>query len=541
MNSIAPLLYLEARMAVQKFKLVLRQPARLTLWVIFLVWIGAFLFTRTQRTANGQYALTIPDSVHLLSWFVPAAYIVVLGIQVIAGARRPPAAFAYPADARFLLGSHLSPITVVFWLQMREAMFQGSKVILALFFLSWNFAATAGGFVLASVALLCAYVIAFGIRLPVFLAQRRLPLVPFAWLGAVLVAGGLLAVLYPIGLAIASNHVSLEFIVKHTAVFPPGTWIVSGFGGDRLAECGLFALACIVIAAGSVAASDTYPEIWEASSRLYARRSLVASGRGLWNRQAWRELRDVEHDRPQAQLEDVASATGQRAPQGAWTLLWREWIALQRSSGGLQWPILWMLGASVFGYLAGMAVRGRPVFDVLVPMVALINIIVILGSQSTISLGGELRRPIWWLSHSRLRDRMLIWIVGSTLRAGPPLVAGVACAGVAMHSWIAAAAAAPIIASGLFLIQSIGVASYVALPGRNDMRGPGFMLRILITYTSLGVPAIVWFLVQTVSQNAIAGVAAGLFVAVLESWLLLLFSAARLEENAMAYAAAEEH
>jgi len=540
-SSIAPLVYLEARMAVQKFKRVLRQPARLTLWIIFLMWFAAFLFTRTQRTAGSPYALSLPDSVHLLHWFVPAAYIIILGVQIIAGSRRPPAAFAYPADARFLLGSRLSHITVVFWLQLREAMFQGTKVFLALFFLSWNFAASAGGFAHASVALLSAYVIAFGIRLPVFLIQRRMPRVPFAWLGGALVAGGALAVVYPMGLAFVLHKMNFGFIATHTAVFPPGVWIVDALAGSPQAEFVLLALACAVIAAGSVAASDAYPELWEASSRLYARRSLVASGRGLWNRQAWRDLRDVDYHRPQLQLEDVASATGQRAPHGALTVLWREWIALQRTSGGLHWPVLWLLGAAIFGYIAGVAARGRPIFDILVPLVALVNIIVILGSQSTISLASELRRPIWWLSHSLLRDRVLTWILGSTLRIGPPLIAGVVMAGVAMHSWIIALAAGPLIAVALFLIQSIGVASYVALPGRHDMRGPGFMLRVLITYTSLGLPAIVWFLVQTITQNGVAGVAAGLCIAVMESWLLLLFSSARLEENAMAYAAAEEH
>jgi hypothetical protein len=528
-------------MAVQKFKRVLHQPARLTLWIIFLVWFAAFLFTRMERTTGTPYALSLPESVRLLYWFVPAVYIVILGVQIIAGSRRPPAAFAYPADARFLLGSRLSHITVVFWLQLREAVFQGTKVFLALFFLSWNFAASAGGFAHAAVALLCAYIVAFGIRLPVFLAQRRMPRVPFAWLGAVLVAGGALAVLYPIGLAVVSKHVNFSFIATHTAVFPPGIWIIDALGGNTWAALGLLALACAVIAAGSVAASDAYPELWEASSRLYARRSLVASGRGLWNRQAWRDLRDADYDRPQAQLDDVRSASGEHAPRGAMTLVWREWIALQRSSGGLQWPVLWLLGAAVFGYLAGIAARGRPIFDILVPVVALVNIIVILGSQSTISLASELRRPIWWLSHSLLRDRVMTWILGSTLRIGPPLVAGVAMAGVAMHSWIIALATGPLIAASLFLIQSIGVASYVALPSRNDMRGPGFMLRVLITYTSLGLPAIVWVLVQTLTQSTIAGAAAGLCIALMETWLLLLFSSARLEENAMAYASAEEH
>ncbi|HEV2038126.1 MAG TPA: putative ABC exporter domain-containing protein [Candidatus Eremiobacteraceae bacterium] len=541
MRDLAPLFYLEARMAVQKFKRVLHQPARLTLWIIFIVWFGTFLVMRMQRLTGTEYAVLIPDSTHLFYAFVPAAYIVILGIQIRAGARRPPAAFSYPADARFLFGSHMSHVVVVFWLQLREAAFQGMRVFLALFFLSWNLAASASGFFFAVVTLLSAYVVAFGLRLPVFLAQRRMPRIPFAWFGSALVAGGTLAVLYPIALAFSSNNLHLAFIAAHTPIFPPGTLIVEALTGSTSAALVLVVAACSCIAAGSVAAADAYPEIWEASSRLYARRALAASGRGMWNRSAWRELQDVDHSKPRLVLRETPSASGEHAPTGALTVLWREWIALRRSAGGLRWPLFWIAGAAIFGYLGGMAVSGRSIFDILVPLVAIVNIVVIIGSQSTISLGNELRRPIWWLGNSTLRNRVVAWILGTTLRIGPPLVAGAIMAGLALHSSAVAAGAGPVVVVGLFLVQTIGVASYVALPGRNDMRGPGFMLRILTTYTALGLPALAWAMVQAISQNAFAGLGVGLGVALAEAWMLLSFSAARLEENAMAYAAAEEH
>ncbi len=540
MSDLAPLLYLEARMALHKFRRVLQQPARLTLWIIFLIWFVAFLITRAQRAADGQFALLIPDGARLFYAFVPAAYAAIIGMQIRAGSRRPPAAFAYPADARFLFGSRLSHAVVVFWLQLRETAFQGIRVFLGLFFLSWNFAATTDGFLTASLALLSAYVIAFGIRLPVFLAQRRLPSMPFAWAGAALVAAGGLAVLYPIGLAFASGNVSLGFIAAHTFVFPPGTWVVESLTGSVPATLLLVALAAATVACGSVAASDAYPEIWEASARQYARRVLVASGRGLWNREAWRELDESDHhDLPMA-LQSTPSVTGDRAPSGALIVLWREWIALQRVTGGLRWPLLWLVGAATFGYLGGLASRGRSVIDILVPLVAIVNIVIILGSQSTISLGSELRRPIFWLGDSGLRDRILAWIAGTTLRIGPPLCAAAIMAGVGIGSWSVIAAAGPMVIVGLFLVQSIGVATYVALPGRNDMRGPGFMLRIFTTYTSLGLPVLAWVLVQSVSASAPLGMVVGLCVAFAEAWFLLSFSATRLEENAMAYAAAEE-
>jgi len=179
--------------------------------------------------------------------------------------------------------------------------------------------------------------------------------------------------------------------------------------------------------------------------------------------------------------------------------------------------------------------------DIIVPLVALANMIIVLGSQSTVTLSSELRRPLFWLGDSRLRNRVLAWLAGTMLRIGPPLVAGAMLAGVALGSWAVVAYSAPVLLAGVFLVQSIGVATYVVLPGRGDMRGPGFMLRILTTYTALGLPALAWALVQVLTQSTTAGVTVGVALALVEAWALVSFSASRLEENAMAYAAAEQY
>jgi hypothetical protein len=539
-NDVAALVYLEARMALNKFRRVLHQPGRLALWIIFLVWFVVFLFARVLRVSGGQYVL-VPEAAHDFFAFVPAVYIAVLGMQIRSGARRPPATFAYPADARFLFGSRLPHVLVVFWLQLRETAFQGSRLFMILFFFSWNLAASTTGLVTSTIALLCAYIIGFGLRLPVFLIQRRVPRAPFATFGAALIASGALTLLFPLALAFVSGNLGLGFISAHTFVFPPGSWIVAALTGDIRALLVLVAVASAVVAAGSVAASDAYPELWEASSRLYARRSLAASGRGLWNREAWRELRETDPDRKAPAIERVVSVSGERAPVGALTVFWKEWIALRRAPGGLRWPIFWLVGACLFGYIAGIAAGDLAFFVLLGPLVALANIVIIIGSQSTISLGGELRRPMFWLGHSLLRNRVLAWILGTTLRIGPPLVVAIVVSGIAMHSWTIALAAVPIIIVGLFLIQSIGVASYVILPGRNDLRGPGFMLRIFATYVLIAPPAIAWAFTQLYSQSAMAGLAAGSVVAFVEAWALVTFAAARLSQNAMAYAAAEGH
>lgn len=527
-------------MALNRFRQVLRQPGRLLLWTLFLAWLGLFFFTRFSHMSGLPYGMLMPQAVHLLYAFVPAAYLVILGLQIRSGSRRPPATFAYPADARFLFGSRLNHILVVFWLQLREVAFSGSRVFLGLFFVSWNFAGSAGGLLIATVALLSAYVIAFGIRLPIFLAQRRMREVPFGVFGAALIGAGLLTLLFPIALAFAYGDVRLSFISAQTAIFPPGSWIVEALAGNHRALIALTSLAVVMVIGGSIAATDSYPDIWEASSRLYALRALVASGRGLWNREALRRLRETDRPKSPVRVERAVSSTGQHAPAGALSVAWKEWIALRRSPGGLTTPALWLFGAGALGYLAGLGANSLTFLLLLGPLFAIANIFIVIGSQSTINLGVELRKPIWWLAESALRDRILAWILGTTMRVGPPLIAGAVVAGLAMHSWSVVAASGPLIVVSLFLVQSIGVASYVVLPGRNDLRGPGFMLRIFVTYLALAPPAITWALAQWLTQSAVVGLLVGLLAAAGEGWSLAVFAAARLEQNAMAYAAAEQ-
>jgi hypothetical protein len=539
-SALGPLVYLETHMALHKLKCAMRQPTRVTLWFIFFVWFAAFLFTRLHPVAGG-FALALPDAAQLLVVLVPPAYLCILGMQIRSGAVRPPAAFSYPADARYLLGSHLPPAFVVFWLQLREAAYQGIRVFIGLFFLSWNFAATSSAFLRVSTVLLAAFVIAFSVRLPVFLAHRRFPAIPFAWIGTLLVAAGVLTVAYPVGVAIATGHTDVAVLASQIPSFVPGNLIVRGMIGDARAALLLAACAALMTVAGSLAASDAYPELWESSARQYARRALIASGRGLWSREQWRAFERGEGVRLHPSMASVPSAHGERAPLGALIVLWREWIALRRSSGGLRWPLFWIFCAAALGFAAGLAERGRPLMDIIVPLVALANMIIVLGSQSTVTLSSELRRPLFWLGDSRLRNRVLAWLAGTMLRIGPPLVAGAMLAGVALGSWAVVAYSAPVLLAGVFLVQSIGVATYVVLPGRGDMRGPGFMLRILTTYTALGLPALAWALVQVLTQSTTAGVIVGVALALVEALALVSFSAARLEENAMAYAAAEQH
>lgn len=544
MTDLNALLYLDFRIFVNRVRRTLQQPGRLVVWTVFTLWFLTAMASRFYRLPSAQHAFYLPRPWQDAFAFVPAVYGMILGLQILKACRRAPGAFAYPADARFLFGSRLSHRTVVLWLQLRETFFSGVRFLMWVFVLSYTLAQTNRGLVVGAVGLLAAYLIALGIRLPVFLLARRYPRLPLSWLGALLVALGSLSVAYPLWLAYVSGNSSIVFLAAHALQYPPGTWLAAALNGSMPALFALCGLAALTIIAGSLAASDAYPELWESSVRLYAQRVAAAAGRArrsLIDRSAWLEYRDSDAAAARNVLRStVESAPGDSVPSGALTLVWKEWIALRRLPGGLRWPAVWLATAAAVGYAGGWAARDLSTLMLLGPVFVVSNMIIAMGAQSTISLAGELRKSIWWLGRSEVRDRLLTWSAATLMRLGPPLAVAVLALGVAVHSTLLAVGAVPLVAAVLLLIQTTGLALYTILPGRNDMRGPGFMLRYFATMFLLAPPALMAFLAGWFSHSPLIGGLTGLLFAGLESWLLVAFAAARLEGNGMAYAAAEE-
>ncbi|MDQ6779952.1 MAG: putative ABC exporter domain-containing protein, partial [Candidatus Eremiobacteraeota bacterium] len=332
MSSLAALLYLEGCIFMNRVRQIVRRPGRLVVWLLFVLWFGSFIFFRATRPPN-SFTSSLPYELGLLYAFVPALVLVLLGMQVVIGCRRAPAAFAYPADARFLFGSHLPNRLVVFWLQLREAFFSGTRMFFVLFVSAWAFARSPLGLITAAVALAAMYVTMFGTRLPAFLANRRMPGWHVPWWGAAIVGAGALSLAYSFFHAVQSHDFQLRFLARHMPQLPPGTWLIGALHGQLAPLALLCALAALMVSVGSLASEDAYPELWEASARLYAFRSLAASGRILWNREAWRKLRDADPATPQRTPASALSVSGEGTPGGALTLLWKEWLALRRTPG----------------------------------------------------------------------------------------------------------------------------------------------------------------------------------------------------------------
>ena len=154
-------------------------------------------------------------------------------------------------------------------------------------------------------------------------------------------------------------------------------------------------------------------------------------------------------------------------------------------------------------------------------------------------LAVDLRNPLWWLSAASLRARLAMMAFGRCLRQLGPVAAGLLAATIASRSPVFFALGLPLIAAAIWDLQAVGFATYAILPTAADTRGPGTILRLLVMLV-LVIPLLVTLVAAAVlTRSVIVGLMAMVVAALLEGWLLLLFTTARLEGNGLAFAQAE--
>ena len=535
MRDFAALGWLDWHILLNRIRQIRRSPARLVLWLIFVAWFSFFFMGR----GRGALAFNpFHDFAAAVGAVVPALYLALIGLTVARSGTRPPFVFAYPADAHFLLGSRLAPALVVFWMQAREAAFTGLRTLISVLVMTYIFAGSTRQFAAAAVAIPAALALLFSLRLPAYLLARRRPKIPVALIGGAVTAVGATAAAYPVIVALRHGGSFTNTIAASGIPIPPGTWLVGAIAGDiasLAAFCGL-AVATAVLA--SFVATDCYPEIWDGASRLYAFRSAVVRGGIFGSSEAWKKLREMRGGKSAASTAN--SAEGRRTPSGVWALLWKEWLALRRQPGGLRTVMIVTLLSCATGYGLGVWLfhaRAAPI--VAFAAVLGFQFVVFFSAQSTISLREELRRPLWSLPATDMRWRLVAWCASGTARAGAYIGGGLAAALVGARLWWWALISVPMVLGALVLLQAIGLACYVVLPGQNDMRGPGVLLRMLTTMSLLVPVVVLWALAQWLGHGVAAGALAGTAAAALEIYALVSFAAWRLEGNTMMYAVAE--
>jgi Putative ABC exporter len=533
-NALRSLMYLDWHIFVNRVRTIRRDPKRLIIWGIFLAWLLLLLPQRflmsTSRTPSLSGIVQLFETAALV---VPGIALLLVA-AVVAGSRRAFGLFQSPADARFLCGSALPRRLVVLWLDFRLVRASVARLPFLLFWLvilPFSIGTTVVRLLEfgSSIALFSALMLA--LNLPLMRMDRR-------WPGARTILAWAIAAIGVISLASAAIHIARAPVVVPAPIanfltaLPPGAWLVAGFRGELWALLSLTLAAGIAVAMTVIVADDVYPELWETSRRtmvvrqLMRRRGPFLSGRET--REALREA-GVSLDKDKRRPITAGSSRGARVPSGAWTLLWKEWLAARRVRGGLRWPLVGLVVAVAFGWAVGGGFGRLPTAVTFTLLTLPVYLLLFVNLAMSIRLGNDLRNPLWWLSAASLRARLIVLVFARSLRQVVPLAAGLLAAAVAARS-------AGVFAIGLALFAA---ATYVIVPTPADMRGPGQMLRALALFV-LVVPIVVAFSVAgALTHNVLPALLAGAVTAVLEGWFLLMFAASRLAGNGLAFAQAE--
>jgi len=526
LSAIATLGWLESRQLLNRLRESIRQPARLIVVALGIVYIGFLLWVRTLPASVGVMR---PSAIHL---GVPEPFasmvgfgcvaLIALTFQLTAGGYIK--GFDSAADARFSIGSALPERTVVLWVQLRSCATTVFRAVWAILVYAILFqrAGTTLGIVLSSVGL---FVLSAALPIPMLKLDRatRFPVTQsFAiasWcLGgiplAILVAAWFLPGLSPLSDPIIRFGLGTIINAMIGAAAPP-LLVLYGIIGS------LFVL-CYVLG------TDIYPELYAGSTRAIRLRD--RQQRAAFVQNVERESR-VQRDFHAPDFLDVF--------RGAWALIWRDVTTFGRSTTLRLGFWAFLLAAVVVGAGIGVfAARSGDVYGVSVAIASsLINIYVILVALgSTIALGEDLRKPLFWLCADPLRARLYAWAISTSWRAAIAFSLGSLAWALAAHMYAVAWVGIPLAATVVLLLRAIGLAMYALLPGKADQRGPLAMLRMLLTY-ALVVPSIVsGAIFGLVTHQPAAAFATALLIAAIETLILIEFAAWRIDGRGAAVA-----
>jgi hypothetical protein len=556
-SALRTLLYLDAHVLLNRMRTVARNPLRLILWLVFLLAIVSSFQARTMMNQAIRSRPVPPPGappfpfildpaawLHIAAAFLPGIIMLALGIFIIGSCRQPLPAFRSAADARFLCGSALPPRLVVLWLVVRVILSLSWRLPLMLFFFiailptSLDLSVSRGLVGFIAVVLLTS---TLALNLPIFISrQRHLGPNP-ALVGWLLVMIGLSAVAV-VFVALSPGPPIVASALQSVAVaLPPGSWLVGAFEGNVL---GLLALAALAI--GSLAltwrvAGDVYPELWLTSARVIVLRRALRRRGPFMTRSAQRQLlSEAGIAQPSRHRRETAAGAsrGRWVPSGAWTILWKEWLATRRVAGGMRIPAIALLVAVLLGAAVGVLSHDGPA--VVGFLVGPLSYVVVFGSLFTAyRMSGDLRKPIWWLSASTLRTRLAVMLMARSLRTAIPISAGLLTASVVSGNIAFLFVGAPIAAAAIWAINAMALATYALIPGSSDMRGPGGCLRVVALFMMLIPIAIAAAVGGLATQSGVGSLVATVLTALAEGWLLLVFAASQLDGNGLAFAQAE--
>jgi hypothetical protein len=513
MSGLGALVYADARTIVNAFHDIRRNAVRSTLWIsgalLFLLWL-VLRSNAARHPRPGIGALVQCD-------LVAAIAIVTFGVFLAHGSRFV-GLFAHRAEAQWIIRSPVSPFAATVYLQLRELIRRSPRLAITFGYLAIvylpNVVAPAGlwrDFIFFALALL-----AIGaVPLP-----RRLARGPIAFAcraaGYACIAFAVVALVHDATLAFGFRG-SLAEMARALPAWHPGSVLLDPPGPRSVAVgVSLALIACVAIAALGVAAKDAYPELYALSSEQIDRAARIGVRGGIFARRA-------KPMRIRATIRDA-----RYVPSGIGVFVWKAWLEyLSRTSPRV--AALQAAGVFACGFILGKLVGyGRPQFWFEFAGIAF-TVLLVSTVGFGVSLGHELRRPLFWLSGATLLGRLWGLLAGSAWRFCLAFVlagAGLAAAGAAPAAIALIALAGPAV---LVLLGAIGYAAYAIVPQEIDRRGPFAVLRILVSYALVFPAATAGIMAGIVTQTDLVGIATAAAASLAEAAALLAFSARKLD------------
>lgn len=520
MNTIRALLYADARSIVNQMHEIRRRPARAVLWALWIIVLGAFIVFR-MVAPFGRRGGTIPFSAVAQTDLIVCGGLVWLGLTLISG-KMMTGLFAHVAEARFIIGSPASPIVATLYIQFREILRRGARLILTsgyliLVYLPRSVAAPA-------IARDLLYILAGMIALASVPLPRRLvrgwALTGAIALGYACIAAAIVpiardaAVLFPLPPRVTT-------LLTRLPEWHPGDALTEPIGAHSLLIfAGFIAIAAAAFFVLARTARDAYPELYAFSLERLSRVERLRKRRLGVSAQAGTAGPSTAPSRDE----------NAHVPAGPAVFIWRAWTNYRRSNSPRSTAIETGI-CLIAGFLIGRFEGDN--IDLLASVAfSLANVLLIFAINAAVRIGAELRKPLFWLSSATLFERLCALALADSWRViawcallGIGLVSGHALPGVAITALLVAPA-------GIFLAVSVGYALFALLPNDIDQRGPLAIVRWLLSYVLAAPAAAVGVTSGVVFGSAILGLLVTAASALVEAAVLIGFASWRLDRAA---------
>ncbi len=460
--------YLEWRIARNQFRALLRSPWRLLAWVLYAAYLGGMIYLRAHPRSHASPAPSMLS--RELATTIAGVALLMTGATILTSTGNGVRIFRSKADALLLPRAGVGGRDLVLWLQLRtivgRAWYFVGFVLFYVVGIAPNGASQLGWTTLLTVLVSLSTAT---LGLPIYLASitgLRTAIRTFG--GCTLAAGFVFAI--AVGAQWLAHQHALPAAVTATAnaylahvTLAPGDVIRGALGGSPALYLALVAVIIIATLAAYALAADVYPELTEASFRLF----------------------DVVERARRGEAKVARATTSTRVPAGAAILLWKSALVFSRSPSAKILFAVSVLVALILGTLLGFVLQDPDPQGLIVTAGMPLLLLAVVGFASTFSLAADVSKPYWWLTGGSLFERLVYWTIGETRYAAAAFGIGVLIETIVGGLGIVAALATISACALWWSTYAVGTLVFIVLPGQIDRRGPGMMLRFITGWIPL--------------------------------------------------------